>query len=136
MKNHLSTIPIVLFLLFTYWDLGMSTPAKIHVYNNQPHEGIYISCSGNKAYEISKVVPPSNEIEIPLPPKKVWPPVECNGKFNEVSSKEHLLYLSMSNHKPNTWKESFYFRVFNNSFYRFDQENKTWVLVPPIIWYP
>lgn len=135
MKNFHSTIAIVLLSLFTCWDSGMSNSARIHVYNNQSHENIYISCIGNNAYDVSKQVPPSNKTEIPLPPHKVWPPVACNGKVNEVSYKEYPLYISMSSDRTKRCEKSCYFIVSNNSFYHWDQEKKTWVIVPPTIWY-
>ena len=142
MNNFHSTIAIVLVLLFACLDSGMCTIPKIVVYNQQPHRTIYIRCSGNKAYEVSKqVLPSSNETVIPLPHGKVWPPVSCVAKLSEVSYREHLLYLSFSRDKTKRCEitppsKICQFRVLNNSFYRWDEELKSWVVIPPTIWFP
>lgn len=144
MNNFQITIAIVLLSLFACWEWGMcsstNASAKMIVYNTQAQgsNSIYVSCTGNKAYEVSKYIPASSEIEIPLPPhgSKVWPPVTCVGKISGFSYREHALYISHSNDRTKGCEGTCYFKVSNNrSFLRWDQENKTWVVVPPIIWY-
>lgn len=138
-KFHI-TIATVTLLLCTCWDCALCS--RMHVFNFPLEDkgNIYVTCSGNKAYEVSMVIPPKfADHVIPLPPhgSKVWPPVTCIGKTSEVASKEYILYLSTSNDRLKRCKKSCTYAVItDNIFRRYDMENKTWVPIPPRIWYP
>lgn len=139
MKNFHVTNAIVLLSLFTCWEQGICTTSKMIISNNQKMESIYVSCSGNKAYEVSRFVPYSEEIKISLPPHgtKIWPPVTCIGRVSKFAFKEHLLYKSTSNDRSKKCEKTCYVTVANNqSFYHWDSENKKWEIIPATIWYP
>lgn len=139
MNNFHVTIAIVLLSLLTCWEQGMCSDSKMIIYNTEPEGTIYVTCSGNKAYEVSTSVPNSNKTEISLPPhdSKIWPPVTCIGKRTKFGYKEHILYMSSSNDKSKRCEKTCYVSVASyHRFYRWDGENKKWEIIPTHIWYP
>ncbi|KAK7404640.1 hypothetical protein VNO78_05595 [Psophocarpus tetragonolobus] len=80
-----------------------------------------------------------NETEIPLPPRdqsNTWLPVVCYGQVNESSYEKHLLYISATWDQTLKCQGSCFFIVSNDlSFYQWNQQNRTWNIVPPQKWF-
>ena len=96
-------------LLLATWESSMAATSVVSNQQHKAQDTVYVSCSANWAYEISKHIPPVSKISIPLPPITKgtvgilgttgtnWPlMVYCVVKYNEVSQHWQFLYSSLA----------------------------------------
>lgn len=134
------TIAIFMLLLLTSWESSMATTLVVSNQLVRPHGIVYVRCEGNWAYEMSKLIPAGSKTSIVVPPNADgtnWPPVVCVGKYSEVSSYRHILYTStLSGDNKGCKNDRCLVKVTDDGFYRWNEEKKSWDLIPSKIWLP
>lgn len=142
------TIAIVMSLLLATWESSMAATLVVSNQQHKAQDSVYVSCSGNWAYEVSKHIPPGSKISIPLPPITKgtvgilgttgtnWPPVVyCVAKYNEVSRHWLFLYSSLASKDNQLCKNKCFVKVTDEGFFK-RNEKKQWEYIAYKIFLP